>query len=126
VTTRPISQFRFSFYRRRPVHCDFSGGQITSDAGLLPLRAFDQRHHLTRDWAALLSNPSAGGDVSCRGSVRRVEDITEALWGTRVSPSTISELNQKIYAQIESWRNRRSRGAIRMCQTENTVRFRFN
>lgn len=39
-------------------------------------------------------------------SVRRVEDITEALWGTRVSPSTVSELNQKIYAQIEEWRNR--------------------
>ncbi len=56
MTTR-ISQFRFSFYRHRPVHCDFSGGQITSDAGLLPLRAFDQRHHLTRDWAALLSDP---------------------------------------------------------------------
>jgi putative transposase len=39
-------------------------------------------------------------------SVRRVEDITEALWGTRVSPSTVSELNQKIYQQIETWRNR--------------------
>jgi putative transposase len=39
-------------------------------------------------------------------SVRRVEDITEALWGTRVSPSTVSELNQKIYVQIDAWRNR--------------------
>jgi transposase-like protein len=39
-------------------------------------------------------------------SVRRVEDITEALWGTRVSPSTVSELNQKIYARIHQWRNR--------------------
>jgi len=39
-------------------------------------------------------------------SVRRVEDITEALWGTRVSPSTVSELNQRIYGQIEAWRNR--------------------
>jgi len=39
-------------------------------------------------------------------SVRRVEDITEALWGTRVSPSTVSELNQKIYARIREWRNR--------------------
>jgi putative transposase len=39
-------------------------------------------------------------------SVRRVEDITEALWGERVSPSTVSELNQKIYEQIEAWRNR--------------------
>ena len=39
-------------------------------------------------------------------SVRRVEDITEALWGERVSPSAVSELNQKIYSQIEAWRNR--------------------
>jgi putative transposase len=39
-------------------------------------------------------------------SVRRVEDITEALWGTRVSPSTVSELNQKIYARIHAWRDR--------------------
>ena len=36
-------------------------------------------------------------------SVRRVEDITEALWGTRVSPSTVSELNQKLYGKIEKW-----------------------
>jgi putative transposase len=39
-------------------------------------------------------------------SVRRVEDITEALWGQRVSPSTVSALNQKIYEQIDAWRNR--------------------
>jgi len=39
-------------------------------------------------------------------SVRRVEDITEALWGTRVSPSTVSDLNKKIYGTIEMWRNR--------------------
>ncbi len=39
-------------------------------------------------------------------SVRRVEDITEALWGSKVSPSTISELNKKAYANIEQWRNR--------------------
>ena len=39
-------------------------------------------------------------------SVRRVEDITEALWGSRVSPSTISELNKKAYVNIENWRKR--------------------
>jgi len=39
-------------------------------------------------------------------SVRRVEDITEALWGTRVSSGTVSRLNQKIYGKIEEWRNR--------------------
>ena len=40
-------------------------------------------------------------------SVRRVEDISEALWGAKVSPGTISNLNQKAYAQIEEWRNRK-------------------
>lgn len=43
-------------------------------------------------------------------SVRRVEDITEALWGTKVSPSTISELNKKAYVHIEEWRNRPLKG----------------
>ena len=39
-------------------------------------------------------------------SVRRVEDITEALWGTKVSPATISNLNKKAYEHIEAWRTR--------------------
>ena len=43
-------------------------------------------------------------------SVRRVEDISEALWGSRVSASTISELNQKAYVHIEEWRNRKLSG----------------
>ena len=33
-------------------------------------------------------------------SVRRVEDITEALWGTKVSPGTISNLNKKAYENV--------------------------
>ena len=37
-------------------------------------------------------------------SVRHVEDITQALWGVKVSSSTVSDLNQKIYEQIEEWR----------------------
>ena len=43
-------------------------------------------------------------------SMRRVEDITEALWGSRVSASTVSGLAQKVYGQIESWRSRRIEG----------------
>jgi len=39
-------------------------------------------------------------------SVRRVEDITQALWGTRVSSGTVSNLNKKIYSKIDEWRNR--------------------
>ena len=43
-------------------------------------------------------------------SVRRVEDFTEALWGSKVSPATISELNKIAYVHIEDWRNRPLQG----------------
>jgi transposase-like protein len=43
-------------------------------------------------------------------SVRRVEDITEALWGTRASAGLISKLNKQVYEKIESWRNRKIEG----------------
>jgi len=39
-------------------------------------------------------------------SVRRVEDVTEALWGSRASPSIVSDLNKKIYKRINLWRDR--------------------
>ena len=41
---------------------------------------------------------------------RRVEDITEALWGTRVSSGTVSNSNRKVYAHIERWRNQAIEG----------------
>ncbi len=43
-------------------------------------------------------------------SVRRVEDITEALWGTRVSDGVVSKLNQELYDKIEVWRSRKIEG----------------
>ena len=43
-------------------------------------------------------------------SVRRIEDITQALWGMRVSAGTVSDLNQKMYERIEAWRNRKIEG----------------
>lgn len=43
-------------------------------------------------------------------SVWRMEDITEALWGSKVSPFTISELNNEAYTHIEDWGNRPLQG----------------
>ena len=48
-------------------------------------------------------------------SVRRVEDITEALWGTRVSAGTVSEMNKKVYVHIEAWRTRQLQGKYPYC-----------
>jgi len=78
-----LPQLSFSFYRHQPVLADFSGGQITSDAGLLPLRSFDQRHHLTAMGPLcsatgaktiaffMLAGLAAATHLSDRGRVRR-------------------------------------------------------
>ena len=39
-------------------------------------------------------------------STRRIDDIAQALWGASVSASTISNLNEKAFEQVEAWRNR--------------------
>src|SRR6202040_2158179 len=57
MTSCCIPQLSFSFCRHRPIRADFSGGQISSDAGLLPFQAFDQRYGLTRGLAERLCDP---------------------------------------------------------------------
>jgi hypothetical protein len=54
--TNCIPQLGFSFYQHGPIRADFSGGQISSDAGLLSLRAFDQRYGLTFGLAERMSD----------------------------------------------------------------------
>jgi putative transposase len=39
-------------------------------------------------------------------SVRRVEDIMQVLWETRVGASTVSDLNQNIYDKMNECRER--------------------
>ncbi len=80
--TSCIAQFSFFFYRPKPIRVDFSGGQISSDAGLLPLRAFDQRHGLTRDLAQRLSDPRAD---------------------ERVRHSTLALLRQRLYQIVAGY-----------------------
>lgn len=57
MTFRYIPQLSSSFYRQRAIRADFSGCQFISDAGLLFLRAFDQRHELTRGLSKWLREP---------------------------------------------------------------------
>lgn len=38
-------------------------------------------------------------------STRRIEDVSDVLWGTKVSPSTMSTLNKQVYSKVDSWRN---------------------
>src|SRR5271169_1719623 len=87
-----IPQLVFSFYRHQPIRADFCGGQITSDAGLLPLRAFDQRHHLTPELAARLSDP-------------RRDD--------RVRHDALALLRQRIYQIVAGYEDANDAGRLR-------------
>ncbi|HEX9255768.1 MAG TPA: IS1380 family transposase [Candidatus Angelobacter sp.] len=87
-----VPQLTFSFHRHHLIRADFSGGQITSDAGLLPLRAFDQRHHLTRDWAACLRDPRQD---------------------TRVHHESLALLRQRIYQIVAGYEDANDASRLR-------------
>jgi transposase-like protein len=38
-------------------------------------------------------------------STRRIEDVSEALWGASVSAAAVSNLNVKAFEYVEAWRS---------------------
>ncbi len=57
------SLFAFDFYDPRPIRIEVSDAPLTSDAGLLPLRQFDDRIGLTAQVAAALRDPRDPGRI---------------------------------------------------------------
>lgn len=53
-------QLRFDFFAHKPVIVEPVEAYLTSDAGLLLFRQYDQQHHLTEDFAAALSDARRG------------------------------------------------------------------
>jgi len=86
------AQLRFSFHRKRRIVAQFDGGQISSDAGLLPLREFDERHGLSRRWAAALSDTRAP---------ERLQHTAQAL------------LTQRIYQIVAGYEDANDAGLLR-------------
>jgi hypothetical protein len=52
-----VSLFAFDFYEPLPIRVEVPDAPLTSDAGLLPLRQFDERIGLTAQFAAALHDP---------------------------------------------------------------------
>ena len=48
-------------------------------------------------------------------STRRVDDISQLLWGDRMPSQTLSDRLKKVYAEIDAWRERPLEQDIRMC-----------
>ena len=57
MNSQPAAPFQFDFFQPLPIQIQVSDAPLTSDAGLLPLRQFDQRIGLTRQFAAVLDDP---------------------------------------------------------------------
>jgi hypothetical protein len=57
VSIQPVEQGSFSFLGNLPVVVQASVAQLSSDAGLLAFREFDERIGLTRSFAAVLNDP---------------------------------------------------------------------
>ena len=59
MSLQSASLFDFDFFEPLPIQMEISDAPLSSDAGLLPLRQFDERIGLTRQFAAVLDDPRA-------------------------------------------------------------------
>lgn len=56
MSLHPVSLFSFDFFASRPVEIEVASAPLSSDAGLLPIRQFDQPVRLTEQVAAALDD----------------------------------------------------------------------
>jgi hypothetical protein len=56
MSLQSVSQLSLNFFRSRPVQFEISTAPLTSDAGLLPIREFDERIKLTEQFAAAIKD----------------------------------------------------------------------
>jgi hypothetical protein len=57
MSAQPVAQISFDFYSRLPVIVEAQDVQVSSDAGILPLRQFDDQLGLTERFIACLNDP---------------------------------------------------------------------
>jgi len=71
MSQQSAEQFTFDFLPQLPVVVQRSAGQITSDAGLLPLRQFDQRWDYTGRMARCLQDPRPSPELTLEMMLRQ-------------------------------------------------------
>jgi len=95
MSIQPAWQHTLDFFGT-PIVVEPTAGLLTSDAGLLPFRQFDERIRLTQDFAAVLNDPqwrerympADSYEVSGIG----LDDFARLLNQTRADGKAIAEL----------------------------------
>src|SRR5512135_3023785 len=97
-TRRPLMSLQsvpllsFDFLPSRPVEIEVSPAPLTSDAGLLPVRQFDERIRLTEQFAAALDD-------------RRDPALTQQ--------SLLSMVRQRVYGILADYEDRNDHDTLR-------------
>jgi len=120
--TQCPKQLTFSFYQHKQLVADFKGGQITSDAGLLPVRQMAEELGWLREAARVLSDPRdpartehtilemlhqrifglAGGYEDCNDHDRLREDPALKLVADK-APDADPLASQPTLSRFENW-----------------------
>lgn len=60
MSLQTVFPFAFDFLPQKPIHVEVSQAQLSGDAGLLPIRQFDQQTRFTESFAGALSEQRTG------------------------------------------------------------------
>jgi hypothetical protein len=56
MSLQSVPPLSLGFFAARPIYVEISDAPLTSDAGLLPIREFDERFRLTEQFAAAIED----------------------------------------------------------------------
>jgi hypothetical protein len=92
MSLQPVRRLSFDFFPSRPIEIEVSSSPLSSDAGLLPIRQFDERIRLTEQVAAALDD-------------RRHPTFTEH--------TLLSMVRQRIYGILADYEDQNDHDALR-------------
>ncbi len=118
MTNRNSEQLSFPGVKGRRVEADFSGGNVTSDAGILLLRQADRRLGLTASIAALLADPRR--QASCEHTVLSM--LRQRVYGLSAGYEDLNDhnsLRHDLAWQTAVERDKPAASSPTLCRLEN-------
>jgi len=122
VTVCTISNVEYTRFKRRKVEAEFTGGDITSDGGVMLLREVDKKINLTARIAKVLEDPR------CKGKVRHplLPMLRQRIYGIALGYEDLNDhstLRKDKAIQTAVERDRDLASSSTLCRFENRVSY---